>query len=92
MNEYGYNDNTEATVSVKDWFITLIIMMIPTVNFIMMLIWAFGGSAAPTKANFFKASLIMSVIISIVFILIFVILFFMGGLAGLSIAESSGMY
>ena len=84
MNEYGYNDNTEVTVSVKEWLITFLILCIPTVNIIMMIVWAFGGGASPTKANLFKASLIMTVIftvITVIFVLICILVPSMIGIA-----------
>lgn len=62
-------------VSVSDWLITLLIMAIPIVNIIMMFIWAFSPDTNPSKANYFKASLIWAAIwlgISIVIIVVFV--------------------
>lgn len=54
-----------AVVGIGDWVLTLIIMIIPLVNFIMLFVWAFGGATNPSKANWAKASLIM-ILISIV--------------------------
>ena len=55
------------------WIITYLVMMIPIVNIVMMFVWAFGSNTKPSKANYFKASLLMciigTVIISIVIIL-----------------------
>ena len=61
-------------VSVKEWLITLLIMMIPVINIIMMFIWAFGGGVKESKANFFKAQLIYFVLLTVITIILSVIL------------------
>jgi succinate dehydrogenase/fumarate reductase cytochrome b subunit len=50
-------------VTVKDWLITTLILLIPIVNIIMMFVWAFGDGTNPSKANYFKASLIWIAIV-----------------------------
>ena len=66
MEEYGYNNqvvvNHPEPVSMKEWLITLLILSIPFVNLVMIFVWAFGGGANPSKANFFKAQLILLLI------------------------------
>lgn len=57
-------------LSVKDWMITILLLVIPVVNIIMLFVWAFGGGANPSKANYAKASLIW-VVIGIVLSFIF---------------------
>ena len=57
-------------VSVKDWIITHLILLIPIVNIVMIFVWAFGSSDKPSKANFFKAQLIL-MIIFVLFIIAF---------------------
>lgn len=63
MDEYGnrmqVTDPNPEPVSMKEWLITLLIMCIPLVNMVMPFVWAFGGGANPSKANFFKAQLIV---------------------------------
>lgn len=77
MDEYGQRiERTEQTanpepVSMKEWLITLLILMIPIVNIIMPFVWAFGGGSNPSKANFFKAQIIV-VLIGIVLWFLFV--------------------
>ncbi|MDO5058865.1 MAG: hypothetical protein Q4D82_02860 [Neisseria sp.] len=71
------------TVTVGEWLITMIIGMIPLLNIIMAFVWAFGGGAKPSKANFFKAYLIL-MLISFAFIaLLFGSLAAMGVLANM---------
>ena len=63
MDEYGNRmqgaDPNPDPVSMKEWLITLLIMCIPLVNMVMPFVWAFGGGSNPSKANFFKAQLIV---------------------------------
>lgn len=56
------DDQSQPVISVGDWFITVILLAIPLVNFIMLLVWAFGGGTNPNKANFAKATLILYLI------------------------------
>jgi Na+/phosphate symporter len=50
------------TVSVGEWLITYLIMCIPLVGVIMLFVWAFSSSTAPSKANWAKAALLVTVI------------------------------
>lgn len=56
-------------VKTTEWLVTLLILMIPLINVVMMFVWAFGGGANPSKANFFKAQIIMLLIGAILWIL-----------------------
>jgi membrane protein DedA with SNARE-associated domain len=50
------------TISVGEWLITLFISAIPLVGLVMLLVWAFGNNAPPSKANYAKAMLILFII------------------------------
>lgn len=60
----------ESPLSVGDFFIMFIFLVIPIVNLIMMLVWAFGGSGNLNRRNFARAGLIM-VLIQFIFMAIF---------------------
>jgi len=47
----------EEVVSYKEWLLTLLILMIPLVNIVMMFVWAFGDGSKKSKSNYFKAAL-----------------------------------
>ncbi|MDG2250908.1 MAG: hypothetical protein P8N11_08730 [Gammaproteobacteria bacterium] len=57
-------------VTTGNWIITYLIMCIPLINIIMLFVWAFGGGAQASKANWAKASLIWIVISIILAILL----------------------
>jgi hypothetical protein len=61
-------------MSMKDWFITLLISYIPLVGLIMLIVWTFDSSTNPNKKNWAKATLIWMLIgiaIAIVFLILF---------------------
>lgn len=62
----------EEPVSVKEWLITTLIMMIPCVNIVMMFVWAFGNGKK-SKANYFKAALIVAAIVLVLYIILIAI-------------------
>lgn len=67
------NDNLEEPVSFGEWMVSLLLMMIPCVNIIMMFVFAFGNSKK-SKSNFFKAQLVWA-LISIVLCIIITVVF-----------------
>lgn len=63
MNGQNQIDQPQApVVSIKEWLLTNLILLIPLVNIVMTLVWAFGSNTNPNKANYFKAALILFVI------------------------------
>lgn len=73
QNQIGHQQ--APIVSVKEWLITNLIMMIPLVNLIMMLLWAFSSNTNPNKANYFKAALILFAIVMVIYLVLAVVLF-----------------
>lgn len=69
---YAPTGDLEEPVSMKEWLITLLIMMIPCVNIVMMFVWAFGNGKK-SKSNFFKAELIMLAVIVAIYIVIAIV-------------------
>ncbi|RAV03166.1 hypothetical protein DQG13_08405 [Paenibacillus sp. YN15] len=61
-------------ISVKEWMLTLLLMLIPLVNFVMWFVFAFGEGNR-TKKNLFKAMLLLYGIILGFFLLIGVLAF-----------------
>ena len=84
MDKNYLEPRRDEIVSIKEWLITILIMSIPIVNIVMMFVWAFGGTVKESKANYFKASLIMAAIGILIAILLY-------GVMG-SIAMSKMLY
>lgn len=72
----------EEPVSVGEWMIAMLLMIIPCVNIVLMFVWAFSSSEKKSKSNYFKASLIWAGI-GIVLWIVFVILVSAGAIAGM---------
>ena len=53
--------------------------MIPLVNIVMTLVWAFGSNTNPNKANYFKAALILFAIVMAIYLVLAVV--FLGSIA-----------
>lgn len=73
QNQIGHQQ--APVVSVKEWLLTNLIMMIPLVNLIMMLVWAFSSNTNPNKANYFKAALILFAIVMVIYLVLAVVIF-----------------
>ncbi len=72
-------ENQNKIMTVKEWLITYLILLIPVGNIIFLFIWAFGDSNDnPTRKNWAKAMLIWMAIVLVLYIifLIFFMLFF----------------
>ena len=63
----------EEAVSVKEWLLTYLILLIPCVGTIMLFVWAFSSSEKKSKSNYFKAMLILYAILIVIYIIIFAI-------------------
>lgn len=61
-NQEGYAKGNKSVVSMGEWLITMLIMIIPLVNLIMLFVWAFGSNTPESKANWAKAQLVWMVI------------------------------
>lgn len=56
---YHQPENTlEEPVTLGEWMVSFLLMLIPCVNIILMFVWAFSNSEKKSKSNFFKAALI----------------------------------
>ena len=58
------------TVKVGEWVLSMVLMMLPCVNIIMMFVWAFSSTEKKSKSNFFKAALIMYGVIGVLMVLL----------------------
>ncbi len=83
-NDYnvGYQENqnsnqmdpNKSVMTMGEWVVTLLIMMIPCVNIIMMFVWAFGNGNENRK-NYCRANLIMQLVWGVIAIIFYVTIF-----------------
>jgi ABC-type multidrug transport system permease subunit len=78
---YTTNSPVAPIISVKQWMLMMLIMVIPIVNIVMMFVRAFSDGN-PTRQNYFKASLLWAAIVFVLYILVFVI--FLGAFFSIS--------
>ena len=74
---------TETPVTVGQWMLTMLIMIVPIANIVMLCVWAFGGNTQRSRANWAKATLIwmtISFAFAIIIIGLFAGAFFAGSL------------
>lgn len=75
-------------VSMGEWMWTILLLCIPVVNFILLIVWAFGGGTKASKANYCKAQLLwMLIFFCLSFVLTIIIIFVSAGLIGSQISS-----
>jgi hypothetical protein len=47
-------------LTIGDWIVTKIILMIPMVGLVMLFVWAFSSDTHPSKKTFCQSALIMA--------------------------------
>ena len=65
-------------MSVVDWLITLVVMMIPCVGIVMMFVWSFSGTGNPNRKTFCRAYLVVlaaAVVLSFIVAIFFAAIF-----------------
>lgn len=73
--EHGYDNYEKATkeMTVGDWLITMLILVIPIVNIVMLFTWGFGRP--DSRRNYARASLIWMAICIVLLIIFYGALF-----------------
>ncbi len=49
---------TDQTITLGNWMLTLFLTFIPIVNIIMLIVWAVSSTTPPSKANWARAALL----------------------------------
>lgn len=83
---YTRFENQEV-ISLKEWIITLLIMVIPIVNIVMLFVWAFSDNTPKSKSNWAKAKLVI-MLLSFLLTIVLLILFW-GAIAALIVGAAS---
>ena len=74
QNQYREpQSDLEEPVTMGEWLISMLILLIPCVNIVMMFVWAFSTKEKKSKSNYFKASLIFAAVILVLYIIIIAI-------------------
>ena len=75
QNEVKSSEGLTEIVTVGEWFIAMLLTIIPLVNIILLFVWAFGSNTKMSKSNWAKSQLIWMAI-GFIIIILFGILFF----------------
>lgn len=75
---YQNTGDMEEPMSVKEWLITDLLLLIPCVNIILVFVWAFSSSEKKSKSNYFKANLIFAGCVLAFYLIIVIIMVAMG--------------
>ena len=59
-------------MSVADWVGSLLLLLIPIANIVLLFVWAFGGNAPMSKRNWAKAHLLILAVVFGLYIVIIV--------------------
>jgi len=73
MKQYHVNDDKEKPLSIGQFMVIELISLVPILNLIVMLIWAFGSNINTNKRNCSRARLIISTILAVMIVIIIII-------------------
>ena len=76
-----------AIAGMGEWLWSSIVAAIPVVGFIVLLVWAFGGSTKLSKRNWARANLILYAVMAVVYVVLFVVV-----MAGIGAALNGPYY
>lgn len=85
----SFENHNQKPMSVKDWLITFLILIIPIVGLVMLFIYAFGDNQNVHKQTWAKAQLIWMAIMLALMFLIFLVF---GSILAAAMAGSNGGY
>ena len=74
--QYSRNSNEQSDNSpmdLKDWILTLIVLLIPCVGIVMYFVWAFGNNGNINRRNFCRAQLIIFAALLGIYLVFFVL-------------------
>jgi len=58
----GYGAGQWPPMTIGSWIVTMLLLMIPIANIILVFVWAFGSNVNPSKKSYFQAYLIFAII------------------------------
>lgn len=60
-------------MDLKDWVLTLVVLMIPCVGIVMYFVWAFGDKGNINRRNFCRAQLIIFGVLLVIYLVFFLL-------------------
>lgn len=66
-------EQVNEPISSFEWIKTLLLMLVPVLNIVLIFVWAFSVNANPNKSNWARATLIRWIIIAFLVVIGFMI-------------------
>ena len=63
------SDAKDKPLTLRDWAVIGVLLLIPLVNLVVLIIWAASGSTHPAKKNFAQLLLVLILVISFIAVL-----------------------
>ena len=76
----GQTDDT-SVMSVGQWVVTYLVMMIPCIGLIMTIVWAASSTGNLNRRNYCRAYLILIAVILVLTVILFAVMFAVMGTA-----------
>lgn len=74
--QYSRNRNEQSdnsSMDLKDWILTLIVLLIPCVGIVMYFVWAFESNGNINRRNFCRAQLIIFAVLLGIYLVLFML-------------------
>ncbi|MCB5260684.1 MAG: hypothetical protein PHY41_04690 [Candidatus Cloacimonetes bacterium] len=71
QRDFAYSNHSAPVMSISQWVITMLVMIIPIVNIVMLIVWATSAYDNPNRKNWAIAQLIFMGIAVIIWVLFF---------------------
>ena len=73
-NQYDYSQQSDnSPMDLKDWILTLIVLLIPCVGIVMYFVWAFESNGNINRRNFCRAQLIIFAVLLGIYLVLFML-------------------
>ena len=74
-NQYDYRNeqSDNSPMDLKDWILTLIVLLIPCVGIVMYFVWAFESNGNINRRNFCRAQLIIFAVLLGIYLVLFML-------------------
>jgi len=68
---FNFREPTAPIMTVGNWVVTMLLMMIPLVNIILLIVWAASSTENPNRKNWAISQLIFAAIAIVLWIVMF---------------------
>lgn len=81
-------DPNEVPMTLKDWILTFLLLLIPFANLVFPFVWAFGNNVNKSKKTFFQAYLIFMLASIVLYILLIIALISLSAFTAFNLSDT----